>query len=124
MKYINDSQWETEYEQMPRVRGYTEAERNIIDSEPQNSQQRIAKIQKVMEIDQNRYQEFKEIYPDQSAHMDRLIEACVFFAQAMVRIYSQDCDITISKNSESCPEDIPTKGIPTLLNVEFIDRPA
>ncbi len=124
MKYTNDSQWEIEYDQMPRVRGYTKAERNIIDSEPQNPQERIVKIQKVMEIDKNRYQEFKEIYPDQSAHMDKLIEACAFFAQTMVRIYSQDFGVTISENSESCLKDIPAKGVPTLLNIEFIDRPA
>lgn len=124
MNNTRNTQWESEYEQMSRVRGYSQSEREIVDSEPNNPQERIIKIQNVMEIDQNRYRDFKESNPDQSAHMDKLIEACTFFAEAMKHIYQQDYGIVFSETGELCPEDTPKKDLPTLLNVEFINRPA
>lgn len=118
-------QIKNEYEKIPKVRDYTEKERAIIECETNTPTERILKVIYKHQIDKQRYESFKKTNPEKAEHMTKMQTASQIFATETIQtIIDSNPGVTFDETGYIDTKSLPNRQLPTIADVEYIQRPA
>ena len=122
-----DQKWEASYNESFKVRPYTEEELEIIEQEIPSDcspSQKIAKLINVGKINYQRYEDAKSTNPEMTEHMLKMQIASSNFISSVIKSYQQDHGVIFDETGVINNDTLPTKQTPTVIDAEFVNRPA